>query len=306
MKAFKLVLLASAIAVLTLACAATRIDIPALSAGDDGAELPGKFVWHDLITDTPAQTRAFYQQLFGWEFRPLPAGINYEMIYHRGVAIGGMVDQTRLPVQVDISQWIPVLAVADVDAAAAYFHANDGTVFTPPTSLGERGRLAVVADPQQAVLALLQTDGRDPRDAEAQEGGGNFLWVELWTTDAARASGFYAGLAPYRQQTREMQVDTQTIDYHVLETAGRPRAGIRSKPIAELPPHWVSYLSVEGEDALAQILARVEGLGGRVLVPATPRAQGGSVALISGPSGAGIALQTWPLQTASVAEEQVQ
>ncbi|TDG13356.1 VOC family protein [Seongchinamella unica] len=304
MKALKLVLLASAVVALTVACAATRVDIPSLAADEEGADLPGKFVWHDLITDTPAQTREFYRQLFGWEFRPLPGGVNYEMIYHRGTAIGGMVDQTRLPAQVDISQWVAVLAVADVTAATEYFRTRGGTVFTPPTSLGERGRIAVVADPQQAVLALLQTDGRDPGDTEAPEGAGNFLWNELWTADAASASGFYAGLAPYQQETRAMQIGTQTVDYHLLESAGRPRAGIRNKPIPELPSHWVSYVSVDNQSALEQILSRVEQLGGRVLVPATGRLQGGgSVALIAGPSGAGIALQTWPQQTVSVAGE---
>ena len=92
----------------------------------------------------------------------------------------------------------------------------------------------------------------------------------------------------------------------MLQSAGRPRAGIRNNPISELPPHWVSYLSVDGEDALMEVLSRVDELGGRVLVPATPRSLGGSVALISGPSGAGIALQTWPLQTASTAQEPLQ
>lgn len=303
MKALKIVLLVGAIAALSLSCATTRLDIPALSSADNAAALPGKFVWHDLISDTPAETREFYQQLFGWEFRALPGGVNYEMIYHRGVAIGGMVDQTRLPVQIDISRWVAVLAVADVDAAAAYVSANGGTVFTPPTSLGERGRIAVVADPQQAVLALLQTDGRDPRDDEAPAVSGNFLWDELWTSDAAGASEFYAGLAPFERETRQLQLGTQRIDYHLLQANDRPRAGIRATPIEELPPHWVTYLSVEGEAALEQLLARVEQLGGRVIVPATPREGGGSVALISGPSGAGIALQTWPLPAAIALED---
>ena len=45
----------------------------------------------------------------------------------------------------------------------------------------------------------------------------------------------------------------------------------------------------------AEVTARVEALGGRVALEAQPRPIGGSVAVILGPSGAGIALQTWPL-----------
>jgi hypothetical protein len=54
---------------------------------------------------------------------------------------------------------------------------------------------------------------------------------------------------------------------------------------------WVSYLRVESP---AAITARVAELGGRVIIEAGPRAIGGEVAFVAGPSGAGIALQTWP------------
>ena len=36
--------------------------------------------------------------------------------------------------------------------------------------------------------------------------------------------------------------------------------------------------------------------GGTVIVDAQPRRIGGNAALIAGPSGAGIALQTWPVK----------
>jgi predicted enzyme related to lactoylglutathione lyase len=57
-------------------------------------------------------------------------------------------------------------------------------------------------------------------------------------------------------------------------------------------PVWVNYLRVEDPSA---ITTRVEGLGGRVLLDVRERDVGGSAALIAGPSGAGVALQTWPL-----------
>ena len=64
-------------------------------------------------------------------------------------------------------------------------------------------------------------------------------------------------------------------------------------PLADLDPVWVSYIRVESP---AAITAKVEALGGRVLIEAQPRALGGEVAFIAGPSEAGIALQTWPLK----------
>jgi predicted enzyme related to lactoylglutathione lyase len=65
------------------------------------------------------------------------------------------------------------------------------------------------------------------------------------------------------------------------------------KPLDGLDPVWVSYIRVENP---AQITSRVADLGGRVIVEAQPRPLGGEVAFIAGPSGAGIALQTWPLE----------
>ena len=64
-------------------------------------------------------------------------------------------------------------------------------------------------------------------------------------------------------------------------------------PLEGLDPVWVSYLRV---DSPAAIAARVTDLGGRVIVEAQPRPLGGEVAFVAGPSGAGIALQTWPLE----------
>jgi predicted enzyme related to lactoylglutathione lyase len=58
----------------------------------------------------------------------------------------------------------------------------------------------------------------------------------------------------------------------------------------------VNYLRVADLAALEAILERVEDLGGRVLQPATARPAGGYLAVLQGPSGAGIALQTWPLE----------
>jgi hypothetical protein len=64
-------------------------------------------------------------------------------------------------------------------------------------------------------------------------------------------------------------------------------------PLDGLGPVWVSYIRVEDP---AAITARASDLGGRVIVEAQARALGGEVAFIAGPSGAGIALQTWPLE----------
>jgi len=271
------------------ACAPASYDLPPLAGSAD--RLPGKVVWHDLITDTPEATERFYAELFGWSFDPVP-GLNYSVIRHDGRAIGGLVDQGRLPVEDDISQWVSLLAVDDIESAAAAVGPAGGRLLTPPTSLGRRGRVAVAADPEGALFALLETGEGDPPDRSQPPAPGGFLWDELWAVDTAGAAAFYRGLLPYEAETLAL---ADELDYTVLSAAGRPRAGIRPHPVADSAPLWVNYLRVADLAALEGILARVEGLGGRVLQPATARPAGGYLAVLQGPSGAGIALQTWPL-----------
>jgi len=306
-KKIRLIAIGGLVAAVSLACTATQFSIPPVAQTADGSRLPGKVIWHDLLSDTPEQTRAFYGGLFGWEFRALPGGnINYEVIYHRGEAIGGMVDQNRLPTTADISQWVAVFSVADLAQAADSVRSSGGTVLTPPTSLGARGRIAVVTDSQGAVLALLETAGGDPADGDGPPESGEFLWNELWVGNVGKALDFYSAVFPFSGEERSLPEGDSVVEYLVLKSAGRPRAGVRTTPGDDLPSSWVSYLRVADQQELNDILSKVEALGGTVLVPATPRPAGGMVAMIEGPSGAGIALQTWPLRQDIAEQEEVQ
>ena len=134
--------------------------------------------------DGPARSvAAVLRELFGWEFEELGlrAGtfrtVNYTLIRHNGRLIGGMVDTNRLDrdKSVNISQWVALLSVEDVDQAVESLRDAGGTVFTAPTDVAERGRIAVVADPQGALLSLLQTRDGDPADVEPAIG--DFLWI---------------------------------------------------------------------------------------------------------------------------------
>jgi predicted enzyme related to lactoylglutathione lyase len=292
------VLIVSALVAAVVAGCAT-VDMPSVTDEPTGQRLEGKIVWHDLLTNKPEESRRFYGVLFGWEFEELGlrtgafSSVNYTLIRHNGRLIGGMIDTNQLDrdTEIDISQWIVLLSVENVDEAVQTLTDAGGTVFTPPTDMAARGRIAVVADPQGAVFALLETRDGDPVDAEPAMG--DFLWNELWADDVENATGFYRGLANYEAENRFVEDDASDggpSGYRVLSTNGTPRAGILANPVEGLPPIWVSYVRVEDP---AAITAKVESLGGRVLLNAQERDIGGQVALIAGPSGAGIAIQTW-------------
>lgn len=280
-----------------IGCAADSPTLPSVTEAPTGKRLQGKVVWHDLITDTPAESRRFYERLFGWEFESVGAALGfasndaYTLIRNNGRLIGGMVDANQIKNEDDISQWVALISVADVERATSMVESGGGTVFTPPTDLAARGTIAVVADNTGALFALLQTKSGDPADREPDYG--DFLWDELWTNDVEKATAFYQEIAGYEAVDENVDDDDREEDYRLFMAGGKPRAGVMDNPFGDVRPVWVNYLRVEDP---ASITARVEALGGRILVEAQPRDIGGEVAFIAGPSGAGIALQTWPIR----------
>jgi uncharacterized protein len=285
-------------ALLVTACATLNIDLPAVTDAPTGERLPGKIIWRDLLTHDPEGSQRFYEGLFGWEFERVgsAAGLGsdstYTLIRHNGKLIGGMIDTIALNNRNDISQWVVSMSVEDIDAGVAKITAAGGKVMTPPTDLQRRGRLAVVRDAEGAMLGLLQTRDGDPADREPEADG--FLWDELWTTDVDNAAAFYEDIAGLEAATFDVDANQESgATYRLLKAGDTPRVGIMPNPLEGLDPVWVSYLRVESP---ASVTARVAKFGGRVIVEARPRPLGGEVAFIAGPSGAGIALQTWPLE----------
>ena len=286
-------------ALLITACATVNIDLPAVTDATTGDRLPGKIIWRDLLTHDPEASQRFYAGLFGWEFESIGSASGfgsdsvYTLIRHNGKLIGGMIDTVALNGRNDISQWVVLMSVDDVDAAVAKFSAAGGEVVTAPTDLRRRGKIAVVGDAEGALLGLLQTRDGDPADRRPEIG--EFLWDELWTSDVDSATAFYedvAGLEAADWDVDENQEDGAS--YRLLKAGDTPRVGILPNPLEGLKPVWVSYIRVKSPDS---ITARVSELGGRIIVEAQDRPLGGEVAFIAGPSGAGIALQTWPLET---------
>ncbi len=280
------------------ACATINIDLPSVTESSTGERLPGKIIWRDLLTDDPIASQRFYGELFDWEFESVGAvaGLSsntaYTLIRHNGKLIGGMIDTVALSRRSDISQWVVSMSVTDIDVAVAAFIAGGGEVKTPPTDLKRRGKLAVVRDAEGALLALLQTKDGDPVDHEPEIDG--FLWDELWTTDVERATTFYEEVAGLKAAIFDTDGNPETEGgYRLLKDGDKPRFGIMLNPLEGLDPVWVSYIRVQSP---AAITSRVVELGGSIFVAAQPRPLGGEVAFIAGPSGAGIALQTWPLE----------
>ena len=148
--------------------------------------------------------------------------------------------------------------------------------------------MAVVSDPQGAVLALVRTETGDPDDVTAQElVVGQWFWNELWTSDLDAAMSFYQELAGYEQ---EVFGAVEGAPYYMMRRDERPRAGMLKIPFEGVSPNWLPYVMV---DDPADIAGRVESLGGQVLLRPEGVSHGGS-AIIADPTGAAFGVQKWP------------
>ena len=246
----------------------------------------GRFVWRDLMTRDVGAAKRFYTGLLGWRFEDTKRnGRAYALARVGSAPVAGIVDVSAIPDAAP--QWISFMTVEDVDRKVALVTANGGQVLLAPRDVATIGRAAVVADPQGAPigLATLRREVADPLSPAPSA----FFWQEYLARDAARALDFYKQLAGYESSITDTQLG---LEYHILKRE-RSRAGLFQLPatVTDVLPNWLPYVLVADPAALA---ARVPGLGGRILVPASPDRRNGSLAVVADPGGAPLALQKFP------------
>lgn len=263
----------------------TELVLTPVTESPTGIYHQGKFVWNDLLTNDAEQARAFYGQLFGWTFTQQG---RYTVIQNDGRNIGGIVQLKNNPDRPSAARWLSTLSIADVDQATALVTSEGGAVHVEPMELTNRGRGALVSDPQGAQLLLLHARDGDPEDEEPAMG--TWLWHELWSNNAEASVAFYRKLAGY-------EYEGDPTDYLILISEDQWRAGIRFLDYDDLEMRWVPVVRVADTESVAQ---KAEQLGGEIRVAPRPT-ESGSVALLVDPSGARVIIQSW---TAPEAEQE--
>lgn len=113
---------------------------------------------------------------------------------------------------------------------------------------------------------------------------GTFSYVELLTTDAAAAKGFYTELLGWEYGEGPMPGGGS---YWLAQVGGETVAGLMDQPAAQrdagVPPAWFSYITVADADETA---GRVRELGGDVHAEPFDVMGLGRMAVIADPTGA--------------------
>jgi predicted enzyme related to lactoylglutathione lyase len=271
-------------------CTTTKIIVPPMITSPTNTYFAGQFVWYDLVTTDIAGVKKFYGELFGWEFEGEDrADAPYTVIKNNGTPIGGIVYSENAK-RIKGSRWLSYLSVNDVDSAVNLAKQNGAVVHREPFEFENRGRTAVIADPQGALVVLIRSYVGDP--AASEPPFNTWLWTELFTRDLKAAASFYEKLVGYRAEEYESGVD---VPYYVFRKNDRAKAGMVGIPWENVKPNWLPYVRVEDPASLAK---KVESLGGMLILAPGDDIRKGSVAIIADPSGAAIAIQKWPFQDA--------
>jgi predicted enzyme related to lactoylglutathione lyase len=240
----------------------------------------GRFTWFECHSSDLERSRVFHSELLGWAIEPMEMadGSTYELIRSGSTGIGGLT--TLTPEQGKRSFWLSYLSVANVDETAKRIASAGGATLRKGFDIRGVGRIAVVRDPQGAVLALFKGETGDPEPAE---GPGSWWWNELWTSNDRDALAFYKSVFGYTHDSIEMEDGGI---YHVLMQGELPRAGLMKSPSAEIPPNWLPYVRVEDCD---RISARATTLKGKVLWPPNDIPHVGRATVLADPTGATLA-----------------
>jgi predicted enzyme related to lactoylglutathione lyase len=129
---------------------------PKSHAGTGISGVPGTLCWADLMTPDPARAKEFYTGLFGWRIikgENDPSG--YLHIANGEKFIGGIPPANFRDPNVP-PHWLVYFLVANCDETAAKAKELGAKTHLAPMTIEKVGRMAILADPQGAVFAIIQ------------------------------------------------------------------------------------------------------------------------------------------------------
>jgi uncharacterized protein len=251
------------------------------------ADMTGKSVWYDLMTNDTKAAETFYTSVVGWSAKDSGMADRSYILFSAGPAmVAGL-----MPIPDDVRAmgvppcWSGYIAVEDVDAYAARVKSAGGAIRRAPEDIPGVGRFAVAADPHGAVFLLFKGMGGPGPALVTPGAAGHVGWHELYAGNLDAAWAFYSGLFGWTKADA-MDMGPMGI-YQLFAIGGVPVGGMMTKP-QEIPvPCWAYYFNVETVDAA---VARVKQGGGKVVHGPTEVPGGSWIVQCFDPQGAFFAL----------------
>jgi len=126
---------------------------PRSRAGSGLLSEPGALCWNELATDDVELAKSFYSGLLAWEYEPHEDG--YTTIRSGGRPNGGMRSR-QADERGAAPSWLPYFMVESAERTASDAERLGGRALAPAAGI-PFGRSALIADPQGAAFAVLQS-----------------------------------------------------------------------------------------------------------------------------------------------------
>jgi len=243
----------------------------------------GTPIWYELLTPDHDATKAFYDEVIGWNIGGKPDGaMDYRMIATSdGSMVGGVMQLTdEMTKNGAKPTWLFYIGVDDVDASFDKVKVAGGGVLMAPFDIPGAGRAAFVTDPQGIPFYIMRGSSDQSSTAWDRMGMGKCNWNELATPDQAGAHIFYSEVFgwtyPDKMPMGEMgdyvfvAVGDQTIGATMLHQPNSP------------PPAWRFYFRAPDIEAAAE---KVKQGGGTVHAGPMEVPGGDRVIVASDPHG---------------------
>jgi predicted enzyme related to lactoylglutathione lyase len=243
---------------------------------------PGTFSWVDLATNDTEGAKTFYGALLGWEYEDTPIGEGqfYSMARidgHDVAAIGPLQGPEGVP-----PHWNCYVTVADADAAAARARDLGASVVAEPFDVFDAGRMAVIQDPQGAMLSVWQPNTSIGATLVNVEGA--LTWNDLISPDIEASARFYGDLFGWEIA----EVEGSDGQYWSIANDGSRNGGIMPLPPGGHPA-WNLYFAVGDTNAA---VARAGELGGQTVMGPMDIPNGSRLAVLADPQGAVFSVAT--------------
>lgn len=233
----------------------------------------GKLVWADLYTGDVDASLKFYRNTFGWTVKEFAKDkAKYHILYDDGQAIAGVLARDSKRNKTDNALWVGSIDTDNVSSRSELSTKNNASIILAPHDFKLYGKRAVLADPQGAVIALLELD---PSNINHKNISNKWDWAQLFSTDTKQAALFYQDTFDYSIEPINSKKDS----FYLIQ-AGMVQASIVKLPESfEQRDRWVNFVEV---DSLTSILSKAIKNGAKVIYQPT----GNSLAIITDPNGA--------------------
>ena len=150
---------------------------------------PGSFSWAELATSDPQSAKKFYTGLFGWSIKdnPMGEGFVYTLLQIGGKDVAALYQLMKEQAEQGVPpNWMCYVAVENADETAKKARSLGGKIMAEPFDVMDYGRMAVIQDPEGAIISIWQPMTHS--GVQRVDEPGTMSWCELSTRDAAKST----------------------------------------------------------------------------------------------------------------------